>query len=108
MQRQLVGSSILVAVVAVLLLGVPFAIISGVAGNELTGWMSVAVIAGLGVVAVAAGVGVGIWRSRRFTRLMGVLAERGRDARLRSCPAALQAERHRGGRQGLRAAQPQR
>jgi len=75
-QRQLVGSSILVAVVAVLLLGVPFAIISGVAGNELTGWMSVAVIAGLGVVAVAAGVGVGIWRSRRFTRLMGVLAER--------------------------------
>jgi signal transduction histidine kinase len=75
-QRQLVGSSILVAVVAVLLLGVPFAIISGVAGNELTGWMSVAVITGLGVVAIAAGVGVGIWRSRRFTKLMAVLAER--------------------------------
>jgi signal transduction histidine kinase len=75
-QRQLVGSSILVAVVAVLLLGVPFAIISGLGGRELTGWLSVSVISGVGVVAVAAGAAVGIWRSRRFTGLMGVLAER--------------------------------
>jgi signal transduction histidine kinase len=75
-QRQLVQSSILVAVVAVLLLGLPFTIISGVAGREITGWLSVAVIAGISVVAVAGAVGVGIWQSRRFTRLMAELADR--------------------------------
>jgi signal transduction histidine kinase len=75
-QRQLVQSSIFVAVVAVLLLGVPIAIISGVAGREITGWLSVAIIAGISVLAVAAAVGVGIWQSRRFTRLMAELADR--------------------------------
>jgi signal transduction histidine kinase len=76
LQRQLVQSSILVAVVAVLLLGVPFAIISGVAGDQLTGWTAVAVIAGIGVLAVAVAVAVGSWQSRRFTTLMALLAER--------------------------------
>jgi signal transduction histidine kinase len=75
-QRQLVQSSILVAVVAVLLLGVPFAIISAAGSREITGWLSVAVIAGISVVAVAGAVGVGIWQSRRFTRLMAELADR--------------------------------
>jgi signal transduction histidine kinase len=75
-QRQLVQSSILVAVVAVLLLGLPIAIISGVADREITGWLSVAIIAGISVLAVAAAVGVGIWQSRRFTRLMAELADR--------------------------------
>ena len=51
LRRQLVQSSVLVAVVAVLLLGVTFAVVSGVSGDELSGWLTVAVIAGIGVVA---------------------------------------------------------
>ena len=81
--------SILVAVVAVLLLGVPFAIISRVAGNELTGWMSVAVIAGLGVVAVAAACGRRHLAQPAVHPADGRARRARRDARLRPCPAAL-------------------
>jgi signal transduction histidine kinase len=76
LRRRLAQSSILVAVVAVLLLGVPFAIVSGVEGRELSGVMTAATIAGLGAVAVAVAVGIGIWQGGRLTGLMSVLADR--------------------------------
>lgn len=76
LRRQLVGSSVLVAVVVVLLVGVPLGIVSSGAGRDLSGAMTAALIAGLGVVAVGAAVGLGIWQGGRLTKLMAVLALR--------------------------------
>jgi signal transduction histidine kinase len=74
LRRQLVESSILVAVVIVLLVGIPMGIVSSVDGRDLGGWLTATIVAGLGVVAVAVAVGVGIWQGGRLTKLMTVLA----------------------------------
>ena len=76
LRRQLVKSSALVAVMVVLLVGVPLGIVSSVAGRDLSGWLTVAMIAGLGAAGVAVAVGVGIWQGARFTQLWAVLAHR--------------------------------
>ena len=76
LRRHLVQSSTLVAVVVVLLVGVPLGIVSSVAGRDLSGWLTVAMIAGLGAAGVAVAVGVGIWQGARFTQLLAVLAHR--------------------------------
>jgi signal transduction histidine kinase len=76
LRRQLVQSSILVAVAVVLLVGVPMGIVSSGGSHDLSGWLTAAVVAGLGVGAVALAVGVGIWQGGRLTKLMTVLASR--------------------------------
>jgi signal transduction histidine kinase len=76
LRRQLVQSSILVAVAVVLLVGVPLAIVSSVADRDISGWLTAAMVAGLGVVAVAVAVAVGIWQGGRFTQLLTLLANR--------------------------------
>jgi signal transduction histidine kinase len=76
LRRQLVASSILVAVVAVLLFGLSFGIASGVAGHEVSGWTTVALIGAVGAVAIALAVGIGIGQGARLSALMSVLADR--------------------------------
>jgi signal transduction histidine kinase len=65
-----------VALVAVVLLGVPFGIVTGVAGQSLSGWETVLLIAAIGLVAAAIAVGVGIWQGRRLIQPMEMLADR--------------------------------
>jgi signal transduction histidine kinase len=76
LRRQFIQSSVLVAVVTVLLLVVSFAVVSGVVGDKIVGWSAVATVAGIAAVAIALSVGIGIWLGGRLTRLMVVLAER--------------------------------
>lgn len=76
MRRQLIQSSILVALVAVILLGVPFGIIVGVAGHDLPGLTTALLIGCIGLVAGAVAVGVGILQGKRLTEPMAVLADR--------------------------------
>jgi signal transduction histidine kinase len=74
LRRQLVQSSILVALAVVLLVGVPMGVVSSVNGRDLSGWLTAAIVAGLGAAAVAVAVGVGTWQGGRLTKLMTVLA----------------------------------
>jgi signal transduction histidine kinase len=76
LRRQLVQSSILVAVVVVLLVGVPVGIVSSLDARHLNGVEMAALVAGLGVVGVAGAAGVGIWQGGRLTKLMAVLSQR--------------------------------
>jgi signal transduction histidine kinase len=76
LRRQQILANTIVAVVAVLLLGITFGVVSAVSGDQLSGWVTVGVIAGIGVVAVAVAVGVGYLQGRRLTALMAVLAHR--------------------------------
>jgi signal transduction histidine kinase len=76
LRRLFIQASVLVAVVAVLLLGLSFAVVSGVFGEKIEGWAAVATVAGIGVVAITLSVGIGIWLGGRLTKLMAVLADR--------------------------------
>jgi signal transduction histidine kinase len=75
-RRQLIQSSILVAVVAVVLLGVPLGVVATVAGHSLSGAAIGGLVVGIGVVAVAVAVGAGLLQGRRLTEPMAVLADR--------------------------------
>jgi signal transduction histidine kinase len=75
LRRRLVQSSILTALVVVLLVGVPMGIVAG-GGHDFGVAPVVGFVAGLGVVALAAAVLVGIWQGERFTKLMALLADR--------------------------------
>ena len=76
MRRQLIQSSILVAVVAVVLLGLPLGITAAVADQRLAGQTIALLVGGIGAVAVVVAVGAGLLLGRRLTEPMAVLADR--------------------------------
>ncbi|MGZ4639869.1 MAG: sensor histidine kinase [Actinomycetes bacterium] len=76
MRRQLIQSSILVAVVAVVLLGLPLGITAAVADQQLAGQTIALLVGGIGAVAVVVAVGAGLLLGRRLTEPMAVLADR--------------------------------
>jgi signal transduction histidine kinase len=75
-RRQLIQSSVIVALVAVVLVGVPLAVVSALAEDGLDPALAVVLVALIGAVAVAAAVGVGIAQGKRLMQPMQVLADR--------------------------------
>jgi signal transduction histidine kinase len=75
-RRQLIQSSVVVAFVAVALLGVPLGVVATVTGHRLSGLAIVALEGGLGLLAVVVAVGAGLLQGRRLTEPMAVLADR--------------------------------
>jgi signal transduction histidine kinase len=75
-RRQLVQSSILVAVVAVVLLVVPLGVVANAAEKSLSAVAVTGLVALLGVLAVALAVGAGLLQGRRLIEPMAMLADR--------------------------------
>jgi len=75
-RRQLIQSSVVVALVAVLMVGVPLTIVSALAEEGLDPWVTFALVAGIGLVALGAAVLVGAAEGRRLVEPMAMLAER--------------------------------
>lgn len=66
----------MVAVVAVVLLGVPLVVVAGASGRQLSIGGMATLVTGIGVLSVVAAVGVGVLQGRRLTEPMATLAER--------------------------------
>ncbi|MDQ1614595.1 MAG: hypothetical protein QOJ60_534 [Actinomycetota bacterium] len=76
MRRRLIQSSVAIAVVAVVLLGVPLTVVATIARPELDVAATITLVIAVGAAAVAAAVWVGLRQGRRLTTPLVALADR--------------------------------